>query len=403
MPSKRFRLSAFLCLCATFAMSPDLLSENAVAQSAADGALIEQGRQVFLTAGEVGCAACHGPYAEGDVGIGPYNRGLGEAAIRSSLEGIDEMEFLLDEMTDQDIRAIAAYYEYLGTLQLEKALVKRGRFVPDSIDVYPGTRIQLVLTNASTKPRNFAGESAGIDFTVPGRESGDVVWTAPQDEGEHRVVCTDCRIKDGLVINVTKSAKRMPGAEEFVASAEQVVSSPAASVDLGLSAKGREVFLTAGGVGCVACHGPYAEGDVGIGPYNRGMDEAAIRRALAESEEMAFLQDELSDSEIEQVAAYYAALGKQMLVKTRLVRGRFVPDTIRVEPNAKIQLVIDNRGPEIRRIVSDDLQIATLSVPARASQDLVWTAPASSGSYMIRCTDCTAGDKVLTVVVDNNE
>ncbi len=69
---------------------------------------------------------------------------------------------------------------------------------------------------------------------------------------------------------------------------------------------GRLLFLeTAGDVGCASCHRDDASGDVG--PNIQGVDAGFIRDAVHGGvEDMAFL--ELTDTEIEQVAAFLATL-----------------------------------------------------------------------------------------------
>jgi len=71
------------------------------------------------------------------------------------------------------------------------------------------------------------------------------------------------------------------------------------------SEEGRIIFeRTAGGVGCAACHGMDATGDVG--PDIRGRDPVAILDAMSAVDEMGFI--ELSEVEIARVAAYLRAL-----------------------------------------------------------------------------------------------
>lgn len=372
---------------------------DAVAADPDDRALLEEGRKVFRTIAEVGCAACHGFFAEGDLGIGPYNRGVGEAAIRAAIKGVEQMEFLREEITERQIKAIAAYYAYLGKLQLQKTLVKRGRFMPDAFSVYPGTRVQLVLKNSSVRPRSFAGDGMSLEpFTVPPRSASDVVWTAPSREGAYSLRCTNCRLKgEKLTITVSRTAKR------HAAPAPRPVVQVATATDRPLAdsliKKGREVFLTAAGVGCIACHGPYAEGDVGIGPYNRGLGEAEIRTALRRVEQMRFLAEEMTETEIRQVAAYYASLGEKLLVKTNVVRGRFIPGKISVHPATKIQLVVNNRDPQERRLSARSLGLPDLSAPGRSDVDLVWTAPAREGAFSLTCANCALKGQKLTIEV----
>src|SRR5262249_37425458 len=63
--------------------------------------------------------------------------------------------------------------------------------------------------------------------------------------------------------------------------------------DMAIVEQGRQIFETIAGVGCKACHGPFAEGKVG--PTNRGVNEATIREALAKVGAMQFLREQLHD------------------------------------------------------------------------------------------------------------
>src|SRR5262245_53354268 len=99
-----------------------------------DMEMVEQGRRIFETIAGVGCKACHGTFAEGKVG--PSNRGVNEATIREALAKIGPMQFLREQLAEEDIKRVAAYTEWMGRHMLVKSLLKRGRFIPDAISVY---------------------------------------------------------------------------------------------------------------------------------------------------------------------------------------------------------------------------------------------------------------------------
>jgi len=172
-----------------------------------DMALVEQGRQIFETIAGVGCKACHGPFAEGKVG--PSNRGVNEATIREALAKIGPMQFLREQLAEEDIKRVAAYTEWMGQHLLVKALLKRGRFIPEAISIYPGTPVQLVIENTGSEPATLAADGLSVTApTIPARDSASIVWTAPQAEGKSTIACGDCKIKEGsLTIEVTKTAK----------------------------------------------------------------------------------------------------------------------------------------------------------------------------------------------------
>ena len=388
---------------ASAAMLAALMSSPVAPALAADEettALVEKGRNVFLTAGGVGCAACHGPYGEGDVGIGPYMRGMNADAIRAAVESIDEMEFLRAEINGARIRQIAAFTEWLGEHQLVKTLAKRGRFIPEQVAVRPGTAIQFVVRNSSRFPRTFASDDMGIgEIKVEGREAAEFVWTAPHEEGAFTLRCVDCRIKgQKLTVEVSNAAPEFipaSGPPVLVARAEE----PEIQRDMRLVEQGLEIFLNAGEVGCSACHGPYAEGDVGIGPYNRGFDEAAIRKALKTVDAMSFLEEALSDLQITQVAAYYEWLGDLQLIKSRSIRGQFFPERIQIAPGTKVQFVISNGSHSASAFSSANMGIEAFIVAGLESADFVWDAPDEEGVFTLRCVICATNDNELTIEV----
>ena len=167
------------------------------AAQASDEDILAEGARVFNTIAGIGCKTCHGEYAEGDLGVGPFIRGATEATIRATIEATNEMVIIKNTITDDDIKAIAAYIGYLGTLQVARTLAKRGRFLPDNFITRPGTGLQLVIKNARVSPHSFKSDNMGIDeITIPGRSTGSVEWQAPNAEGEYSLYCTDCKLKD---------------------------------------------------------------------------------------------------------------------------------------------------------------------------------------------------------------
>lgn len=197
-------LSALGTLAAAFIALPAFA---ACAAEPFDIATVEQGRQIFETIAGVGCKACHGPFAEGKVG--PSNRGVNEATIREALAKIGPMQFLREQLAEEDIKRVAAYTEWMGRHMLVKSLLKRGRFIPDAISVYPGTPVQLVIENTGSEPATLAADGISVAApTIAARDTVSIVWTAPETEGKSTIACSDCKIKEGsLTIEVTKTAK----------------------------------------------------------------------------------------------------------------------------------------------------------------------------------------------------
>ena len=170
--------------------------------------LLAEGERVFSTVAGIGCKTCHGEYAEGDVGVGPYLRGASEGAIRAAIDATAEMIVIKSVITDDEIKSVAAYVGKLGTMQPVRTLAKRGRFLPQEISIRPSTGVQLIIQNASFQPHIFKSDNMDIEeLVIAGRSSGSLEWRAPETEGEFSVYCTDCKLKDQLfVIKVAASA-----------------------------------------------------------------------------------------------------------------------------------------------------------------------------------------------------
>lgn len=179
------------------------------ADSPPDDQLIQEGRAIWLTVAGIGCAGCHGRFGEGDIGVGPYNRGVGLTKIQASIQAVPQMGLLKGKLDQQSIEAVAAYNSWLGQLQLVKTLLKRDRFDPNTVDIYPGTPVQLAINNSSQTARKFNSPNMNIQaFQVAGREVYDFVWQAPDQEGRYTLRCEDC-LGQGqeFTVNVRRDAK----------------------------------------------------------------------------------------------------------------------------------------------------------------------------------------------------
>ena len=193
--------TALLVLIIAGFLSPAWAQDNDDSQLAA-------GERVFNTVAGIGCKTCHGEYAEGDVGVGPYLRGASEGTIRAAIDATGEMVVIKNVITEDEIKSVAAYVGKLGTMQPVRTLAKRGRFLPHEISIRPGTGVQLIIQNASIQPHTFKSDNMDFEeLVIAGRSSGSLEWRAPETEGEFTVYCTDCKLKDQLfVVNVAASA-----------------------------------------------------------------------------------------------------------------------------------------------------------------------------------------------------
>jgi len=197
---------ATIPLCVTIFLSLGTVQAN-------DDATLAEGARVFNTIAGVGCKTCHGEYAEGDLGVGPFIRGATEATIRATIDANNEMIIIKNSITDDQIKAVAAYLGRLGGLQVARTLAKRGRFLPDEFSTRPGTGVQLVIKNSSISPHTFKSDNLGIDdMTIPGRSTGSIEWQAPDSEGDFSLYCTDCKLKDQFfTVKVDASADEFRG------------------------------------------------------------------------------------------------------------------------------------------------------------------------------------------------
>jgi len=187
------------------------------ADGAADAKLLEKGRSVWFTAGGIGCSGCHGRFGEGDVGVGPYNRGVGPSKIQAAIKSVPQMG-VVKNLGAEDIEAVTAYNSWLGQHQLVKTLLKRDRFLPEFAEVYPGTPVQLAINNSGQATHKFSGTAMGIaQFEVDGKTVHDFIWRAPEQEGTYALRCVDCGAEgQQFTIKVSRGAKpfRAPDAAE---------------------------------------------------------------------------------------------------------------------------------------------------------------------------------------------
>jgi mono/diheme cytochrome c family protein len=185
-----------------------ILATAPVAQSADEAKLLEKGRAVWFTAGGIGCAGCHGRFGEGDVGVGPFNRGVGASKIQAAIKTVPQMGVVRNLAAD-DIAAVIAYNSWLGQHQLVKTLLKRDKFLPESAEVQPGTPLQLAINNSGIAAHRFAGPAMGVaPFEVEGKTVHDFVWRAPEQEGTYALRCIDCGAQgQEFTIKVSRSAQ----------------------------------------------------------------------------------------------------------------------------------------------------------------------------------------------------
>ncbi|MEH6473718.1 MAG: cupredoxin domain-containing protein [Halopseudomonas sp.] len=191
------------------AVSAVVFAAPVAAPAFADATLIEKGKTVFDTVAGLGCKGCHGDYGEGDLGVGPFIRGATEGSIRAAIEGIGAMVVVKSSISEDDIKAVSVYVSGLGSRQVVRTMAKRGRFLPADLSVYPGTEVQLVVQNTSTKAHTFMSDNMGTPaISLAGRKTGSLSWQVPEQEGAYTLYCSDCKRKGQFfTIKVSKDAK----------------------------------------------------------------------------------------------------------------------------------------------------------------------------------------------------
>jgi len=143
-------------------------------------------------AGGVGCAACHGHFALGDLQIAPNVRGVDEDRIRGALEGAEEMEFLIPVLTNDDIASLAQYLQYLAPFEPFKTTRKRGVFDPLELLLPLATDVQLIVNNGDRSECTFHVEGADVeDKLITGRWTDDLIWTTPELPGMFVGYCSE--------------------------------------------------------------------------------------------------------------------------------------------------------------------------------------------------------------------
>ena len=185
---KKYPLLAFVCL----------LAMPFVGQ-ADDTETLQRGEKVFQEIAGLGCKSCHGEYAEGDLGVGPYIRGATEGTIRAAIEGIDAMIVIKSTIDEQSIKDVVAYIGSLGSTAIIRTLSKKGRFLPESLSVPPNSNFQIVINNSSFQAKTFKsvdlgpGMADGIE--IPARKTGGITWQSPE-QGEFKLHCDNCKLAD---------------------------------------------------------------------------------------------------------------------------------------------------------------------------------------------------------------
>lgn len=161
-----------------------------------DMEVVERGRVVYdVSAGGVGCAMCHAPFALGD--IGPEIRGMTAREISDALGSIPDMSFI--SLSDADLADLATYLGWLGAHQPVTIRVASGAFPNPEVGLKTGVPVQLIFQNGDAAEYELTSELWEDAVAVPSRGDVAVVLT-PAAAGSFAVACEGCSA--GLTINV---------------------------------------------------------------------------------------------------------------------------------------------------------------------------------------------------------
>jgi mono/diheme cytochrome c family protein len=164
---------------ATLLVAAAAIFVGSLSATAQDMQAVERGRKLYdETAGGVGCASCHARYALGD--IGPMIRGFTAGDIETALGTIPDMSFI--SLNPTEIGDIAAFLHWLSGFAPTVVQVKDGKFVPESVTVPSGTRLQLIVDNADRSPYDLEADGAEPTLLL-GRAMADLTWSAPLTAG----------------------------------------------------------------------------------------------------------------------------------------------------------------------------------------------------------------------------
>jgi hypothetical protein len=161
-----------------------------------DMEVVERGRVVYdVSAGGVGCAMCHAPFALGD--IGPDVRGMSARDISDALGSIPDMAFI--SLSDADLADLATYLGWLGAHEPVTIRMASGAFRNPELALKTGVPVQLIFQNGDAAEYALTSELWEDAVAVPSRGDAAVVLT-PAAAGSFAVACEGCSA--GLTINV---------------------------------------------------------------------------------------------------------------------------------------------------------------------------------------------------------
>lgn len=138
-------------------------------------------------------------------------------------------------------------------------------------------------------------------------------------------------------------------------------------------------YLQAGGFGCHACHGVYADGGMQVGGNIRGASLADLERSLHEQPTMRALAAALDATSKASIVDYLQQLAELPLLRLHLGQEHWQQEP--VVAGQWMQILVYNA--ELQPVVLDlsDLGLEKVTLRARAEHSFVWQA--QTGSYQL--------------------
>ncbi|MFO6422679.1 c-type cytochrome [Motilimonas sp. KMU-193] len=136
----------------------------------------------------------------------------------------------------------------------------------------------------------------------------------------------------------------------------------------------KELYFKAGGYGCAACHGKYANGGNNVGGNIRGADLAKLDRALANEPTMQLLGPTLDEQQRASLVQYLAELDQYQLIEWQLKADS---NTVKVtfEQDKPLQLVIFNSTLQAVDLDLTPIGLdSSLTIAAYDTQSVEWQA-----------------------------
>jgi len=137
-------------------------------------------------------------------------------------------------------------------------------------------------------------------------------------------------------------------------------------------AAGEQLFRTAGGYGCSACHGLFANGGGNVGGNIRGKTLSDINVSLASEPTMLLLADSLSSGDRENLAFYLQIMGEINLVEWT-IEDKPTTSTFNIAANKPAQLVVLNKTFEaIELTIPDFISTQSIKLDPYQTKAVTW-------------------------------